>query len=97
MLETNADVLRESVIYKNQQKLIETNAREEMIEGRSRMANENQKTVLENVNDLGEKFSHLSLHFVARPVLIKKRGTIIDFRDTWLMNGTFLSWDERTE
>lgn len=46
MLETNADVLRESVIYKNQQKLVETNAREEMIEGRSRMANENQKTVL---------------------------------------------------
>lgn len=97
MLETNADVLRESVIYKSQRKLIETNAREETIEGRSRMANENQKIVPENVNYLGEEFSHLSLHFVARPVLIKKRGTIIDFRDTRLMNGTFLSWDERTE
>lgn len=93
MLETNADFL----IYKNQQQLIEINAREETIEGRNRMANENQKTVPENVNDLGVEFSHLSLHFVARPVLIKKRGTIIDFRDTRLMNGTFLSWDERTE
>lgn len=43
-----------------------------------------------------EKFSHLSLRLVARPVLIKKRGTIIDFRDARLMNGSVFILYERT-